>query len=89
MTIEIFLTIYDYDCLYSSTSRGSLSDTALDRVTHFANYGFLGSGDLVVTCNAKEARALARLAKRHCPDTVEKIYDALRSANVLHIGKRS
>jgi hypothetical protein len=83
MKVEIFLTIYDYDCLYVSASKRSLVATALDRVVHLANYGFHASGDLVVVCNNdREARALLRHAEHHCPDTVVKILDALRLANL-------
>ena len=75
LKLKIFLDSDSYQCSLSHAAHPALSRTSIIAAVLLGN-------TRVVDCDDVEARELLACARRHCPDAVTKIAEAIQAAGI-------
>ena len=82
MQLTIFLDISEADSLRKLDHAKTAAKQAVERAIQTRNYWGPVGRDVIVECDAEEARELASYAHSHCPSAVQKFRTAFRLAHL-------
>jgi hypothetical protein len=81
MQVQILMSIVDFNCFKKAIPKESIGATALARAENYYGDNFPTTGEIVIFCDEPEAMDLLAHAHTVCPESFDKIRNAIRKAN--------